>query len=376
MSELLNLTQQLIQTASVTPNDAQCQDILMARLEKLGFEIKRISSGPVANFWAKLGNTSPLFVFAGHTDVVPTGPLTQWHSDPFQPTVRDHILYGRGAADMKSSLAAMVIACERFLKDSKNFKGSIGFLITSGEEGDHFLDGTPKVLDYLKHQNEKIDYCLVGEPSCHKQLGDCIRIGRRGSLTGKLRVLGKQGHVAYPQLADNPIHRIAPLLLSLTQKVWDSGSKHFPPTSFQISNIHSGTGATNVIPGIIECDFNFRYSNLWDYEKLQKAFVDMLNTHQLNYEIDWILSGEPFLTDHGKLIQATQSAIQNLTTFNPELSTGGGTSDARFIAKTGCEVIEFGPINASIHQVNEHVSLKDLEQLEKIYYQILNNLLT
>ena len=371
----LELCSQLIRQASVTPEDNGCQDIMINRLSAIGFKCEKLRFGEVDNFWAERGSpdTGPLFVFAGHTDVVPTGPLEKWDSPPFEPSIRDGILYGRGSADMKGSLAAMINACENFVSDNPNYKGRIGFLITSDEEGPA-IDGTTKVVEWLKQKNEHIDYCLVGEPSSSDTLGDVIKNGRRGSLGGNLRIIGTQGHIAYPQLADNPIHAVAPLLSELSEIVWDNGNDSFPATSFQISNINGGTGATNMIPGEVNISFNFRYSTEVTAEQLKKRTVAIMNNYNLNYELLWNLSGKPFLTASGALIEATVAAIKSVTGVEAELSTSGGTSDGRFIAPTGTQVIELGPRNASIHKLNESVRVDDLDQLSEIYKALLVNL--
>ena len=326
------------------------------------------------NFWARRGNTGPLFAFAGHTDVVPTGPLDQWDSHPFEPEIRDGYLYGRGAADMKGSLAAMVTACERFITRHPDHKGSIAFLITSDEEGPS-INGTIKVVEALEERDEKIDWCLVGEPSSGDKLGDIIKNGRRGSLGGRLVVQGIQGHVAYPHLADNPVHRLAPALAELAAIEWDQGNDHFPPTTFQISNIHAGTGATNVIPGDVEVVFNFRFSTETTAEELQQKVESLLNKHQLKYNLQWTLSGQPFLTPERELVSAAVTAIQEVTGISTKLSTSGGTSDGRFIAPTGAQVLELGPVNATIHKINECVNTADLDILSAIYERILAKLL-
>lgn len=370
----LELTQKLIQAASVTPEDAGCQPLLASHLKLLGFNIESLRFGEVDNFWARRGTAQPLFVFAGHTDVVPPGPLDQWTSPPFSPTVRDGFLYGRGAADMKSSLAAMVVACENFIKQFPAHQGSIAFLITSDEEGSA-INGTRKVMEYLQARGEKLTWCIVGEPSCEKTLGDTLKIGRRGSLNGHLKIYGKQGHIAYPHLAENPIHRSLAALSLLCNTHWDDGLENFSATSLQISNLHSGTGATNVIPGILEVLFNFRFSPAVTAEELQQKVTAILDEHQLHYDLIWKLSGNPFLTASGQLLDATSAAIQEVTGLTPQLSTGGGTSDGRFIAPTGCEVIELGPCNDSIHQIDERVRVDDLTLLAKIYENILTKLL-
>lgn len=374
MSDTVELARQLIACPSVTPNDAGCQALMTVRLEALGFTIEPLRFGEVENFWARRGSTAPLFVFAGHTDVVPTGPLTEWDSDPFQPEIRDGYLYGRGAADMKSSLAAMITACERFVADHPDHHGSIGFLITSDEEGPA-IDGTVKVIEHLQARDEKIDWCLVGEPTSSTELGDVIKNGRRGSLGGRLTIKGQQGHVAYPQLADNPVHRAMPALQELCASAWDQGNAFFPPTTFQISNIQAGTGATNVIPGHVDIVFNFRFSTEQTEQTLRSQVEAILDRHGLDYELDWVLSGPPFLTEPGALVAAAQQAISEVAGLPPQLSTTGGTSDGRFIAPTGAQVIELGPVNATIHKVNESVKVADIQLLADIYYLILRNLL-
>ncbi len=374
MSATLDLAKDLIARASVTPDDFGCQEAMIARLEPLGFGIERLRFGDVDNFWARRGDEGPLFVFAGHSDVVPTGPLDQWQSPPFVPTIRDGLLYGRGAADMKGSLAAMITACERFIRSHPNHAGSIGFLITSDEEGPS-INGTVKVVEHLEARNEKMTWCLVGEPSSVKTTGDMIKNGRRGSLNAKLTVHGTQGHVAYPHLADNPIHRVTPALTELCAAQWDQGNEFFPPTTFQISNINSGTGATNVIPGNAVLLINFRFSTAVTAEQLKQRVIDILDRHSVRHTLEWTLSGNPFLTEPGDLVAAVQRSIQRVRHFDTELSTGGGTSDGRFIAPTGAQVVELGPINATIHQVNECVSVAELDQLSEIYENILVNLL-
>ena len=374
MSDTLELAKNLIARASVTPEDAGCQEAMIHRLEPLGFQVERLRFDDVDNFWARRGSQGPVLAFAGHTDVVPTGPLDAWESDPFQPELRDGMLYGRGAADMKGSLAAMVTACERFVAAHPDHKGSIAFLITSDEEGPS-INGTIKVVEHLEARGEKITWCLVGEPSSNHQVGDVIKNGRRGSLNGKLKIRGRQGHVAYPHLADNPIHRVAPALADLCREQWDMGNEFFPPTTFQISNIHSGTGAENVIPGTVDIQFNFRFSTETTVEKLQARVTAILDAHDLQYQLDWRLSGHPFLTARGELVAASIAAIKKITHRDTELSTSGGTSDGRFIAPTGAQVVELGPLNATIHQVNECVSAADLDTLSDIYEHILAQLL-
>ena len=374
MSQTLELAKSLISRPSVTPNDKGCQAIMIDRLEKIGFKIHPLKFGDVDNFWATHGDTGPIFSFAGHTDVVPAGDDDAWKTPPFEPTVKDGLLFGRGAADMKGGLASMLVATENFIEKNPNHKGTVAFLITSDEEG-VAVNGTVKVMDYLKNNNQKIDYCLLGEPSSTSMLGDVIKNGRRGSLNAILTVKGKQGHIAYPHLAENPIHLATSALNDLCQQQWDNGNEYFPATSFQISNIHSGSRVTNVIPGEVEIMFNFRYSTETTKEELQKKVNDILDSHKLNYSIDWSHSGYPFLTPQGELVSACVDAIEEIKSIRPELSTSGGTSDGRFIAQEGTQVVELGPINATIHQVNESVLVQDLEDLSKIYSQILTNLL-
>ena len=374
MNKTLELAKSLISRPSVTPNDKGCQAIMIDRLEKIGFKIHPLKFGDVDNFWATHGDTGPIFSFAGHTDVVPAGDDDAWKTPPFEPTVKDGLLFGRGAADMKGGLASMLVATENFIEKNPNHKGTVAFLITSDEEG-VAVNGTVKVMDYLKNNNQKIDYCLLGEPSSTSMLGDVIKNGRRGSLNAILTVKGKQGHIAYPHLAENPIHLVISALNDLCQQQWDNGNEYFPATSFQISNIHSGSRVTNVIPGEVEIMFNFRYSTETTKEELQKKVNDILDSHKLNYSIDWSHSGYPFLTPQGELVSACVDAIEEIKSIRPELSTSGGTSDGRFIAQEGTQVVELGPINATIHQVNESVLVQDLEDLSKIYSQILTNLL-
>lgn len=374
MSATLELTKQLISCPSVTPNDAGCQQLIAERLKNRGFRIEHMRFEEVDNLWARYGTEGPLVVLAGHTDVVPPGPLDAWSSDPFKPVEREEFLYGRGAADMKSGLAALIVAAERFILEHENFPGSIAFLITSDEEGPS-INGTVKVVETLMKRNEKMDYCIIGEASSNSMTGDQIRIGRRGSLGGKLTVFGKQGHVAFPHHAINPIHTAAQALSDLVAEVWDEGNQSFPATSFQISNIHAGTGALNVIPGILEAHFNFRFSTAVTAEELQQRVTKILEKYALDFQLQWNLSGHPFLTRQGKLIAATQAAIKDVVGVETQLSTGGGTSDGRFIAPTGTEVVELGPCNASVHQINEHVRIADLEKLTTIYQRILEKLL-
>jgi succinyl-diaminopimelate desuccinylase len=367
---MLELLKQLIRCPSITPNDAGCQDIIAHRLLPLGFQIERLCFGEVDNLWARHGNQAPLFVFAGHTDVVPPGPENAWNFPPFEPHEQDGYLYGRGATDMKSGLATMIIAAENFIRKNPHYSGSIGFLITSDEEGPS-THGTKEVMETLTARGEKIDFCIIGEASCEKTLGDQIRIGRRGSLHGKLLIKGKQGHIAYPNRALNPIHAMAPFLKDITTIQWDKGNDFFPPTTFQISNIHAGVGANNVIPGTLEILFNFRFGTETTLEKLQSRVMKLLEKHSLNFDLQWSLSGEPFLTKKGKLITVAQRAIAQITQLNCALSTGGGTSDGRFIAPRGTEVIELGPLNTTAHQVNEHIKISDLVTLVKTYERIL-----
>jgi len=370
----LQLAQELIRRRSVTPDDQGCQDLMIERLEAIGFDVKRLRFEDVDNFWARRGSDGPLVVFAGHTDVVPTGPVEDWQNDPFAAEVIDGKLYGRGAADMKSSLAAFITAIEDFVQSHPHHKGSIGLLITSDEEGPS-VNGTVKVVQWLQQNNISIDYCIVGEPSSEMELGDIIKNGRRGSLNGKLKIFGKQGHVAYPHLAANPIHQVAPALTDLVNETWDEGNEYFPATSFQVSNIHGGTGAENVIPGKLEIDFNFRFSTSVTEEELRQRTESILQRHGLNYQLDWRLSGNPFLTRAGALVDAAQQAVGKVLGKTPALSTGGGTSDGRFIAPTGAEVVELGPLNQTIHQVNEHIAASDPGKLSSIYQRILENLL-
>ncbi len=375
MSETLELAKDLIRRPSVTPDDCGCQELLAGRLEKAGFMTEHLRFGVVDNLWARRGTGAPLFVFAGHTDVVPPGPAKGWDSDPFDPVIRDDYLFGRGAADMKGSIAAMVIACEKFVAEHPDHKGSIAFLITSDEEGPS-IDGTVKVIDHLVTRGDKIDWCLVGEPSSRNQTGDIIKNGRRGSLNGKLRIHGHQGHVAYPHLADNPIHRAAPALAELAGVEWDRGNEYFPPTTFQISNIAAGTGTENVIPGVLDVQFNLRFSTESSEASLKSQVDEILTRHGLEYEIDWRLSGQPFLTPAGELVDAARHAIRDITGINTELSTSGGTSDGRFIAPTGAQVVELGPVNSTIHKINECVRVEELDTLSTVYEDILIRLLT
>ena len=374
--DVFDLACDLISCSSETPNDGGCQQLIAQRLTAAGFKVNHLPFGRVRNMWAQVGDGNPLVVFAGHTDVVPPGPLSQWTSPPYRPTVTGQYLYGRGAADMKSSLAAMVVATERFLLSHPNYAGSIGFLITSDEEGEA-KDGTVRVIDYLTQQGTTIDMCVVGEPSSAKKVGDVVRVGRRGSLNGRIRFVGEQGHVAYPDQTCNPIHTAITALSQLVTRVWDSGNAYFPPTTFQISNMNAGTGAANVIPGELDILFNFRFNTEQSIEGLQATVEDHLLTNDPGIEtvLDWQLSGQPFLTRKGKLLNAVQTAIRSVVSLEPDLSTSGGTSDGRFIAPTGAEVIELGPVNASIHKINECVRISELEPLAKIYQGILFQLL-
>lgn len=375
MNPTLELACELIRRPSVTPDDRGCQQLLADRLQPLGFQVEHLRFGVVDNLWARRGVDTPLLVFAGHTDVVPPGPPEQWESDPFEPVIRDGVLYGRGAADMKSSLAAMVTACERFIAANPGHRGSVGFLITSDEEGPA-VDGTVRVVEQLQARSEHIDYCLVGEPSSEQELGDIAKNGRRGSLNGRLRIRGQQGHVAYPQLAENPIHRAAPALAELVGEHWDQGNEFFPPTTFQISNISGGTGAENVIPGELDLMFNLRFSTESTAASLRSRVESILDRHRLDYDLQWKLSGEPFLTPAGELLDAASAAIRDITGRPTRLSTAGGTSDGRFIAPTGAQVLELGPVNATIHKVNECVPAGSVEQLSGIYERILEILLS
>ncbi|MBC3930458.1 succinyl-diaminopimelate desuccinylase [Undibacterium curvum] len=375
MSKTLALTEQLIALDSVTPEDKGCQRTLISLLEPLGFTCETIQSGDVTNLWARRGTQQPVLVFAGHTDVVPTGPVVQWQSAPFIPTQRDGKLYGRGAADMKTSIAAFVVATEEFIAAHPDHQGSIAFLITSDEEGPA-TDGTVVVCNQLKERGEQLDYCIVGEPTSSAQLGDTIKNGRRGTMSGKLTVRGVQGHIAYPQLAKNPIHLFAPAMAELVAEVWDEGNDYYLPTSWQMSNIHAGTGASNVIPGEAVIDFNFRFSTASTAEGLQQRVHTILDKHGLDYALKWTVGGHPFLTPKGSLSDALAAAIRAETGLETELSTTGGTSDGRFIAKICPQVVEFGPPNASIHKIDEHIALADIEPLKNIYRRTLENLLT
>lgn len=366
---------ELIRCRSVTPDDAGCQSILSSRLKELGFKVESLPFGDVDNLWARRGESGPVLCFAGHTDVVPPGSNQEWQTDPFEPVIRDGLLFGRGSADMKSGLAAMIVALERFIAEHPDHSGSLAMLITSDEEGPA-RDGTLKIMETLRERNENIDWCVLGEPSSQAELGDTVRIGRRGSLSGMLTVKGTQGHVAYPQLADNPIRRFAPVLAELHLTCWDDGNEHFPPTSFQVVDIKSGVGAPNVTPAELSARFNFRYSTVWNHESLKSKVHQVFDAHEFEYNLDWHLSGEPFLTQPGKLTDAVSKVVTEITGLNPELSTGGGTSDGRFISPAGTDVVELGPVNASIHKVNEHVKLADIPKLTLMYQRIMELLLT
>jgi succinyl-diaminopimelate desuccinylase len=372
--DTLALTQELIARASVTPTDTGCQDLMIRRLEAIGFTAEKLNYGNVENFWARRGTSGPVLCFAGHTDVVPTGPLEEWKTDPFKPTIIDGVLYGRGAADMKSGLAAMVTACEEFVRSHPNHQGSIAFLITSDEEGPS-VDGTKRVVETLRERGEKIDWCIVGEPSSEHVAGDTIKIGRRGSFSGRLTVVGVQGHIAYPQLALNPVHTFAPALAELAARVWDNGNEHFQPTTFQISNINAGTGAPNVIPGELKARFNLRYNTEQTQDGLRRQVEEILDRHKVRYNIEWYVSGEPFYTPPGPLSDAVTQAVGAVTGKPPALSTGGGTSDGRFIATLGTKVVELGVTNASIHKVNEGVAVAEIEALHRMYVEVLKRLL-
>ncbi|MHB8455116.1 MAG: succinyl-diaminopimelate desuccinylase [Acidiferrobacterales bacterium] len=375
MSETLKLAMQLVERPSVTPRDEGCQEIMITRLERLGFEIHRLRSGEVDNFWAQRGEAAPLIAFAGHTDVVPAGPREEWTSDPFVPEVRDGYLYGRGSADMKGSLAAFITAIEGFLLRHPRHSGAIALLITSDEEGPA-VDGTIRVMDWLRARGQRLDYCLVGEPSCQERLGDVAKIGRRGSLNGNLTIHGAQAHIAYPQPGQNPIHEFAPALNTLVGIEWDQGNEHFPPTSFQLSNIHAGTGAENVTPGHLTAQFNFRFSTAVTDTELRQRVEQVLTNQGLRYDLEWRLSGQPFLTSQGRLVSALCQAVRDVLSMDPALSTSGGTSDGRFIAQSGTEVVEFGPLNATIHRINERVAVADLDLLSRVYLRTLERLLT
>lgn len=374
MSDTLALTCELMARESVSPVDAGCQALIAERLAAIGFKIEHMPFGPVLNLWATRGNEGPVFCFAGHTDVVPPGPLEEWHSGPYSPAIRDGVLYGRGAADMKSGLAAMVTACEEFVAQYPQHRGTIAFLLTSDEEGPS-VDGTRRVVEALRERNQKIDWCLVGEPSSELAIGDTVKIGRRGSLSGRLTVHGVQGHIAYPHLAENPIHAFAPALADLTTRTWDAGNKHFQPTSFQISNLNSGTGAPNVIPGDLKARFNLRFSTEQTVEGLKQTVEKILQAHEIDYSLDWFISGLPFLTVPGELSAAVARAVQRELAMETKLSTAGGTSDGRFIAPMGAQVIELGVINATIHKANECVRVGDIDVLHRLYRRTLEELL-
>jgi succinyl-diaminopimelate desuccinylase len=374
MTSTLSLAQALIARRSQTPDDAGCQDLLRERLAPLGFHFETLSSNGVINLWARRGTAAPLVCFAGHTDVVPSGPLAQWHSDPFVPTQRDGLLYGRGASDMKTSLAAFVTSIEAFVTAHPDHRGSIALLITSDEEG-VATDGTVKVVELLAARGETIDYCIVGEPTCVSQLGDTIKNGRRGSLSGRLTVKGIQGHIAYPHLAKNPIHLAAPVIAELAATEWDQGNEYFPPTTWQISNIHGGTGATNVIPGTVEIRFNFRHATVSTKAELKARVAALLARHGLDYDLDWEEGGKPYLTPRGDLVDKLAEAIREVTGIDPTVSTTGGTSDGRFIADICPQVAEFGPTNASIHKIDENIPIADIEPLRAIYARTLEKLL-
>jgi succinyl-diaminopimelate desuccinylase len=374
MSDTLALARELIARRSITPEDGGCQELLAARLRPLGFRLEPLASGGVTNLWARRGTAAPLVCFAGHTDVVPTGPLDRWLSDPFAPTERDGKLFGRGAADMKTSLAAIVVAIEGFVAAHPSHRGSIAVLATSDEEG-VATDGTVKVVDRLEARGERIDYCVVGEPTSVDRLGDMVKNGRRGSLSGRLVVRGVQGHIAYPHLGRNPIHELAPALAELARTVWDGGNEYFPPTTWQVSNVHGGTGAANVIPGEVEMLFNFRFSTASTADGLRSRVREILDRHRLDYELEWTLGGEPFLTPRGDLVDAVAGAIKEVTGVAAEVSTTGGTSDGRFIKRICPQVVEFGPVNTSIHKLNEHVELAAVEPLRRIYQRVLEKLL-
>ncbi len=374
MSDTLQLAKELISRRSLTPQDEGCLTLIGARLEPLGFKLETMRCGDVDNLWARRGNNSPIACFAGHTDVVPTGPLNQWLSDPFTPTVRNGMLYGRGAADMKGSLAAFVTAIEKFVVGHPDHTGSIALLLTSDEEG-LALDGTVRIVEALQARGEKLDYCIVGEPTSVTKTGDTIKNGRRGSLSGTLTVKGVQGHIAYPHLTKNPIHLAAPAIAELAATAWDHGNEYFPPTTWQISNIHGGTGANNIVPGSVEIEFNFRFSTASTVENLKAKVHTILDKHGLSYELIWLLAGKPYLTPRGNLVDAVSAAIKQVTGIETGLSTGGGTSDGRFIADICPQVIELGPLNATIHKLNECVAVADLEALSEIYSGVLARLL-
>jgi succinyl-diaminopimelate desuccinylase len=373
-SNTVRLTEELIARASVSPTDGGCQALMIERLEAMSFNVEQMRFGPVDNFWATHGRGGPVFCFAGHTDVVPSGPVDEWQSDPFVPVIKEGLLYGRGAADMKSGLAAMLTACEEFVGRYPAHRGTIAFLITSDEEGPS-VDGTRRVVEVLRERKQAIDWCLVGEPSSEKSLGDTLKIGRRGSLSGRLTVHGVQGHIAYPQFADNPVHAVAPALAELAARSWDQGNEHFQPTTFQVSNISAGTGAPNVIPGELKARFNLRFSTEQTVDGLKAVVAQILARHEVKYTLDWFISGYPFLTVPGELSEAATRAVQEQLQITPKLSTGGGTSDGRFIAPMGAQVIEVGVINQTIHKVNECVRIADIDGLHRIYARTLELLL-
>jgi succinyl-diaminopimelate desuccinylase len=374
LSRTVQLTEELIGRASVSPTDGGCQALMIERLRAIGFTVESLRFGPVDNFWAKRGTVGPVFCFAGHTDVVPSGPVEEWHTDPFVPVIRDGVLYGRGAADMKSGLAAMLTACEEFVGHHPSHRGSIAFLITSDEEGPS-VDGTRRVVDVLRERGEAIDWCLVGEPSSEIELGDTVKIGRRGSLSGRLTVHGVQGHIAYPQFADHPVHAVAPALAELASRIWDQGNEHFQPTTFQVSNISAGTGAPNVIPGELKARFNLRFSTVQTVDSLKATVEGILQKHKVNHSLEWFISGYPFLTAPGQLSEAVSRAVREQLHRTPKLSTGGGTSDGRFIAPMGAQVIELGVVNQTIHKVNECVRVADIDRLHDVYRRTLEILL-
>ncbi|MFO1377609.1 MAG: succinyl-diaminopimelate desuccinylase [Steroidobacteraceae bacterium] len=375
MTATLELTRDLIRRPSVSPEDGGCQAVMIARLEALGFRIERLRFGNVDNFWARRGSDDgPVLCLAGHTDVVPTGPLEEWHTDPFEPVIRDGLLFGRGAADMKSGLAAMITATEAFVTAHPDHRGAITWLITSDEEGPS-VDGTRRVVEHLKARRERIDWCLVGEPSSEQEFGDTVKIGRRGSLSGRLTVHGIQGHVAYPQLADNPVHSFAPALAELVARTWDEGNEHFEPTTFQISNLSAGTGAPNVIPGELKARFNLRWSPVQTLDGLKHTITSILDRYKVRYSLEWFLSGEPFYTPPGALSDAVVEAVRDVTGRAPVLSTGGGTSDGRFIAPMGAQVVELGVVNRTIHKVNEFVRIEDIDRLKQCYLGVMERLL-
>lgn len=370
----IELLGELIRRQSITPDDAGCQGLLATRLGAAGFSCEPLPFGNVSNLWARKGNDAPLFCFAGHTDVVPPGPVGEWKTNPFEPVLVDGHMYGRGAADMKGGLAAMVLGAERFLQAVPDHRGSIAFLLTSDEEGPA-LDGTRKVVETLSARGETIDYCVIGEPSSRDRLGDVIRVGRRGSMSGLLDINGVQGHVAYPQHADNPIHRFAGVLSAMLDTRWDGGNASFPPTSMQMVEVRAGVGAPNVTPPSLHAEFNFRFSTEWHHESLQKKVGEILDAFDLDYEIQWMLSGEPFLTAPGALIDAVVAAVNRVTGISPELSTGGGTSDGRFIAPAGAQVVELGLVNTTVHKVNECIRADDIDSLAETYRRVLEQLL-